>query len=96
MNRRSYASRTKTEHVAFKMGIACVSQIVGAFDGRKCSEDFADCDAEHKGKMSDLANVRFAPGADIPSTSAFDPTRTYGEADSTRGSGAETFGPPGP
>src|SRR6266851_5505806 len=32
------------------LGIAGVSEIVGAFGGRKCSEDFADCDADSFGR----------------------------------------------
>src|SRR5216684_498438 len=32
------------------LGIAGVSEIVGAFGGRKCSEDFADCDADGFGR----------------------------------------------
>jgi hypothetical protein len=30
--------------------IARVSEIVGAFGGHKCSEDFADCDADRFGR----------------------------------------------
>ena len=32
------------------LGIAGVSEIVGAYGGRKCSEDFADCDADGFGR----------------------------------------------
>src|ERR1700682_3354117 len=32
------------------LGIAWVSEIVGASGGRKCSEDFADCDADGFGR----------------------------------------------
>jgi hypothetical protein len=32
------------------LGIAGVSEIVGAFGGRKCSEDFADCDTDGFGR----------------------------------------------
>jgi hypothetical protein len=32
------------------LGIAGVSEIVGAFGGRKCSEDFVDCDADGFGR----------------------------------------------
>ena len=50
-NRRSCASQTKTKSMMLLgLGIAGVSEIVGAFGGRKCSEDFADCDADGFGR----------------------------------------------
>jgi hypothetical protein len=32
------------------LGLGIASKIVGAFGGRKCSEDFADCDADGFGR----------------------------------------------
>jgi hypothetical protein len=32
------------------LGLGIASEIAGAFGGRKCSEDFADCDADGFGR----------------------------------------------
>jgi hypothetical protein len=47
------------------LGIGWVSEIVGAFGERDCSEDFANCDAVGFGRACD----GFDPGADSAWTS---------------------------